>query len=78
CCQNFEVVERGIYFIPGWRDEPHSTIKFLDFATGRTTSVADLTGFAAYGFSLSPDRRSILYSQYEPPASDLWIVEHFR
>jgi len=79
CCQNFEVVEQGIYFIPGWHGErPHSTIKFLDFATGRTNSVADLTGISAYGFSLSPDRRSILYSQYEPPNSDLWIVEHFR
>jgi Tol biopolymer transport system component len=78
CCQNFEVAEQGIFFIPGWHGEPHSRIRFFDFATRKTTSVAELSGMAAYGLSLSPDRSSILYSQYEPFGSDLWMVEHFQ
>jgi hypothetical protein len=78
CCQNFEVVEQGIYFIPGWHGEQHTSIKFLDFVSGKTKVVAELSGLAAYGFSISPDRKSLLFSQYEPPSSDLWIVEHFR
>jgi hypothetical protein len=61
-----------------WQSEPHSTLKFLNFATGRTTSLADLPGLTAYGLSLSPDRRSVLFALYEPPNSDLWIVDRFR
>jgi eukaryotic-like serine/threonine-protein kinase len=78
CCQNFEVVEQGIYFVAGWHGKPHTSIKFLDFVSGKTKVVAELSGLAAYGFSISPDRKSLLFSQYEPPSSDLWIVEHFR
>jgi Tol biopolymer transport system component/DNA-binding winged helix-turn-helix (wHTH) protein len=78
CCHNFEVVDQGIYFIPGWHGEPHSTLKFFDFARRKTTLVADLPGLPAYGLSLSPEGKNILFSLYEPPNSDLWMVERFR
>jgi tricorn protease-like protein len=60
CCQNFAVVEQGIYFVP----KPNSSVKFLSFATGKVTTIAQLSGYAAYGFSVSPDGRWLLYAQY--------------
>ena len=74
CCQNFAVVEQGIYFVP----EPNTSVKFLTFATGRVTTIAKLSGYAAYGFSVSPDGRWLLYSQYEQNGADLMLVENFR
>lgn len=74
CCENFAVVDRGIYFIP----KLNSSVQFLDFATRKITTIANLSGFAAYGFSLSPDGRRLLYSQYENRGADLSLVENFR
>ncbi len=74
CCQNFAVVEQGIYFVP----DPNTSVKFLTFATGKVTTIAKLSGYAAYGFSVSPDGRWLLYSQYELNGADLMLVENFR
>jgi Tol biopolymer transport system component/DNA-binding winged helix-turn-helix (wHTH) protein len=76
---NFAVVEQGIYFIPGWSPEGNPVIRYLSFATGKVETIATLSKEgAAYGFAVSPDSRWLLYSQYRPSESDLWIVENFR
>ena len=76
---NFAVVEQGIYFIPGWSPEDNPVIRYLSFATGKVETIATLSKEgAAYGFAVSPDSRWLLYSQYRPSESDLWIVENFR
>jgi len=77
CCQNFAVVDQGIYFIPV-TSEGHSDVDFLSFGTGKVTIVTKLSGVSAFGFSVSPDRRWLLYSQYEPKGADLMMVEDFR
>jgi serine/threonine protein kinase/Tol biopolymer transport system component len=78
CCQNFAVVEQGIYFIPAWKGKDNSSVQFLSFASGKIATIATLSGAAAYGLSASYDGRWLLYSQYEPSGSDLWMVENFR
>jgi Tol biopolymer transport system component len=78
CCLNFAVVDRGIYFIPDPQGQEHSTVQFLTFATGKVLTIAALTGFPAYGSSVSPDGQWLLYSQYEPKGSDLSMVENFQ
>jgi serine/threonine protein kinase len=78
CCQDFAVVEKGIYFVPATRDGENSSIRFLSFLNGKDTTVASLTGTAAYGFSVSRDGRSLLYAQYDTRGSDLWAVENFH
>jgi eukaryotic-like serine/threonine-protein kinase len=78
CCQNFAVVDQGIYFIPALDAKENSSVRFLNFATGRAEKIATLSGTSAYGFSVSSDSRWLLYSQYEPRGSDLWMVENFR
>jgi Tol biopolymer transport system component len=72
------VVESGIYYLvttakPG--------IDFFSFATHRTTRVFDLenrpAGFAA-GLAVSPDKKTILYTQLDALNSDIILVENFR
>ena len=53
----------------------HSEI--LEFRTGRQRILAKLDDHIIY-LSLSPDRKSILYSQNERAGSDLMLVEHFQ
>ena len=79
---NFSVTPQGIYFIPAPdTDEPggSSLIRFFDFATGRATTIHSLPpGVRAYfGLTVSPDSRSILYTQ-DQSQSDLMLVENFR
>jgi WD40-like Beta Propeller Repeat len=78
CCRNFTVVAQGIYFIPKPPTGDNGSVKFLSFATGKVTTIAKLSGLAAYGSSVSPDGRWLLYSQYEQKGADLMLVENFH
>jgi Tol biopolymer transport system component len=72
------VVENGIYYLdmtakPG--------IDFFDFSTHRTTRVFDLENRPASGtpgLAVSPDRKSILYTQLDALNNDIILVENFR
>ena len=81
--RNFSVTPQGIYFIqPPDTDEPGSSflIRFFDFATGRATTIHSLPPgvFVNVGLTVSPDSRSILYTQVDQSQSDLMLVENFR
>jgi hypothetical protein len=54
-----------------------SPIQFLSFATAKVKTVAPIS-YPFEGLSVSPDGRSILFSQYEESGSDLMLVENFR
>lgn len=70
---NFAVVDSGIYFSPTL----HS-IEFFSFATRKISSVATSDKRMAYGLTISPDRRWILYAQIDQSATELMLVENFR
>ena len=55
-----------------------SSIQFLSFATGAVTPVATTEKYATHGLAVSPDRRWIVYTQYDQVNSDLMLVENFR
>jgi hypothetical protein len=50
----------------------------LSFDTGKIATIAKIPREPSYGFSVSPDGRSLLYAQYEAVRSDLMLVENFR
>ena len=54
------------------------SIQFLRFATGAVEHVLDFEGIPWSGLSVSPDGRSILYTQMDPPEIDITLVENFR
>lgn len=72
--RGFAVAEDGIYFVTG---TGAYTLRFLSFRTGRQRVLATLDDHVIY-LSLSPDGKSILYSQNERAGSDLMLVEHFQ
>ena len=54
------------------------SVQFLSFRTGKLVTVADIPREPGWGFSVSPDGRSLLYTAFEPSGSDLMLVENFR
>jgi Tol biopolymer transport system component len=72
---NFAVMVDGVYFAT--RSGPRFAIEFLDFANGKTEVIAPV-GFGYFGFSVSPDRKWILYSQLVPVSSELVLAEGFQ
>jgi len=77
CPQDFSVVERGIYYFSGWRNP---SVRCFHFATRKVETVAKVEGWVAWGLSVSPDSRWLLYSASESGSgqSELMMVEKFR
>ena len=59
------LVNEGIYFIPEPGTDGKSSIQFLSFATAKVKTVAPISGSPTEGLSVSPDGRSILFSQLD-------------
>jgi eukaryotic-like serine/threonine-protein kinase len=74
---NWAVAEGGIYFIKF--DAGSAAIEFLNFATGRMSTVTALDPKKVpYGISVTADGRKIIYSQFDRQESDIMLVENFR
>jgi Tol biopolymer transport system component/DNA-binding winged helix-turn-helix (wHTH) protein len=65
----------GIYFVPA--DAPRS-VRYFDFATRRITPILEADKELDGGLSISPDGRSIIYSQIDDLNSDIMLVDQFR
>ncbi len=79
---NLAIVDGGVFFVPDRGVAASSSIRFLSFATNRIRPVASfdkpLDLGPSGGVSVSPDGRSILYTQFEQAGSELMLVENFR
>jgi len=77
CAQGFAVSGRGIYFFSGCQNP---AVRCFRFATRKVETVAKVEGELAYGFSVSPDSRWLLYAAYgsQRGQSELMMVEKFR
>jgi len=77
--RNMAVLQDGLLFVP---TRNRSSLQFLSFANGKIAPIANfdrpisLDTFA--GLDVSPDRRWILYTQFERAGSELMLVEGFR
>ena len=74
---NLALVEDGLYMISASGFDSPGILYFFDFATGRLTSLLTIQGWYL-GLAVSPDRRTILYSQREALSGSLMLVENFR
>ena len=77
CLQCFAVVKSGVYFFSGWENP---SIQRYDFATRKVEAAAKVEGKLAWGLTVSPDSRYLLYSVYgsEGGQNNLMMVEKFR
>jgi Tol biopolymer transport system component len=71
-------VNEGVYFISKPDEKSVSYIRFKDVTSGSVRTIAPIEHQVWYGFTVSPDRRSFLYSQADNYGSDLMLVENFR
>ncbi len=81
---SFAVEAEGIYYVSGAFQadsgavsRPPYLIQFHHFADGATQTVASLEEYLQ-GLSISPDRRTLLYTRLASTGSDLMLVENFR
>ncbi len=78
----FALSAKGVYFT-GRGPAPYylsTHIAFLDLASRRKTKIVDLapgTG-SGWGLTVSPDGRTLLYTQCDAETDDLVLVENFR
>ena len=72
------VLGKGIYFISKPDEKGLSLIRFKDLDTGSIRTIAPIEGRVHWGFAVSPDQRTFLYSQFDDAGSDLMLVENFR
>src|SRR5262249_13089955 len=75
----YAVVNEGIYFIPRPDAAGNYSIQFTDFATQKIRTITTIDRQTlGMGLSVSPDRRWVLWSQWDQSGSDLMLVENFR
>jgi dipeptidyl aminopeptidase/acylaminoacyl peptidase len=73
--RGFAVFSDGIYYLTG--QDPNSEIRFYEFASGRSRRIAIVEDTFDLGFSVSPDRKSFLFSRFVPDYN-LMMIENFR
>jgi hypothetical protein len=73
---NFCVVDKGAYYID--RIAGDARLQFLDFVSGRSTTVARNLGEVGAGLTASPDGKTILFNRVDSSVDDLMLVENFR
>jgi hypothetical protein len=77
----YAVFGDGIYFVPdrGPAEEPKSfQLAFYEFSTRSIRTLARVDKWPGVGFSVSPDRRWVLFSPCDSHGADLMLVENFR
>ncbi len=71
---NYSVTPDGIYFVPPSAGS-RIPIRFLDTRTGKFREVASTGGLELQGLSVSPDRRTLVFSKRESVERDLMLAE---
>jgi Tol biopolymer transport system component/predicted Ser/Thr protein kinase len=74
----FSPVEDGIYYFGPADKNDTNPLQFFDLATGRSRVVARVEGKLDLGLTVSPDRKTLLFSVSKPLNYDLMLVENFR
>jgi hypothetical protein len=75
--RSFAVFDDGIFY-PHWLARNSWEIRFHEFAGGRTRVIGPITGSLHIGFTVSPDRKTFLFSKFTDGGSDLMLIENFR
>ncbi|MCC6391518.1 MAG: PD40 domain-containing protein [Bryobacterales bacterium] len=76
---SFTVTGRGIYFVKPPDDATGGlSIQLMDFPTGASRLIKAIDKLNYGGVAVSPDYRTILYTQFERRGGDLMLVENFQ
>jgi Tol biopolymer transport system component len=67
----------GIYFLTVPDEKGHTDLTVYEFATGKARKIRTM-GRPVGDMAVSPDGRTILYTQLDEAGGDLMLVENFR
>lgn len=73
---NWAPTPNGTYFVAP--SGATSGIEFLDFKTKRISRIAKLEKPSFYGFTVSPDGKSIVYSQWDRSEHNILLLKNFH
>jgi serine/threonine protein kinase len=68
----------GVHFISMEFVAGKSDIRLYEFSTGKTRKILTIDQRITEWIAVSPDGRTILYTQLDEAGSDLMLVENFR
>jgi Tol biopolymer transport system component len=70
--------QEGVYFFTAPDKQGHSDIRLYEFSTGNIRKILTIERGISEQIAVSPDSRTILYTQLDEAGSDLMLVENFR
>lgn len=73
----FVPVEDCIYLI-GPRGTNGYPLEFFQFSDGRTRLLTSIAGELDFGLTVSPDRKTFLFSKIDTAGADLMMIENFQ
>ena len=74
----FRVLDQGIYFFTPPDQQGRYDICLYEFGTGRMRRILTIENPPSQFIEVSPDGRTVLYTQIDQLDSDLMLVENFR
>ena len=84
---NFDIVEEGLYYIDrvsgeagSFTDRPdgETRLRYFDFGTARSTTVAKNLGAIGFGLSATRDGRTVFFARVDSATDELILVDNFR
>jgi Tol biopolymer transport system component len=75
---NYAVTDKGIYFTPRSARDGTSSVQFFSFASGKVIQIVKVAKLLDLGLGVSPDGRTLLYSQIDHTGSNLMLIESFH
>jgi hypothetical protein len=74
----YAVARKGIYCILRASLGRKQSIVFVGSTNSQITALAEISRPLELGLAVSPDERTIFYSQIDHVSSELMLIEHFR
>ncbi|HUS05196.1 MAG TPA: protein kinase [Bryobacteraceae bacterium] len=74
----FAIGKNGIFYIAPFPGAPYPALFFQDFAGNAAKLLLQFRHQIEWGLSLSPDERSLVFSQLDAGNSDIMLIDGFR
>jgi Tol biopolymer transport system component len=75
---SFALIPEGLYYVSAPAFQKGSAIRFLDFASQKTTDIYALREPAGLGMGISPDYKRLYFSRADRQDSDIMLVENVQ
>jgi Tol biopolymer transport system component len=75
---SFALAPTGLYYVSAPDPQNGSSIRLLEYASGKATDILALRQPAGLGLGISPDYQRLFFVQSDRQDSDIMLVENIR